>query len=69
MQRELPLQSWFEKTFAANESRTSSSRSTPNRRTTQDRIDEILDKISRSGYESLTSEEKRILLDASRDDK
>jgi membrane associated rhomboid family serine protease len=71
MQRELPFQSWFEKTFAANESRSPSSRSRsiPSRRTTQDRIDEILDKISRSGYESLTSEEKRILLDASRDDK
>lgn len=64
MQRELPFQSWFEKTFTTNVSRTSSSRSSSNRRITQDRIDEILDKISRSGYESLTSEEKRILLDA-----
>jgi hypothetical protein len=29
-------------------------------------IDEILDKISKSGYAGLTEEEKRILLDASR---
>lgn len=32
----------------------------------QERVDEILDKISRSGYQNLTEEEKRILLDASR---
>jgi len=32
----------------------------------QKRIDEILDKISRSGYQSLTEEEKRILFDASK---
>jgi hypothetical protein len=31
----------------------------------QERIDEILDKISKSGYQNLTDEEKRILFDAS----
>lgn len=66
MQREFPLQSWFEK-ISANDSRSSSYRSSSSRQITQDRIDEILDKISRSGYESLTSEEKRILLEASKD--
>ena len=33
---------------------------------TQRQIDEILDKISRSGYQSLTDEEKRILFEASK---
>jgi len=33
---------------------------------TQKQIDEILDKISRSGYQSLTDEEKKILFDASK---
>ncbi len=33
---------------------------------TQDRLDEILDKISASGYDSLTEEEKRILFNASK---
>ena len=32
----------------------------------QERIDEILDKISQNGYQSLTEEEKRILFDASK---
>jgi membrane associated rhomboid family serine protease len=32
----------------------------------QEKIDEILDKISRDGYKSLTEEEKRILFEASR---
>jgi len=32
----------------------------------QDKIDEILDKISREGYKNLTEEEKRILFEASR---
>jgi hypothetical protein len=34
--------------------------------TTQQKIDEILDKISQSGYKSLSEEEKRILFDASK---
>ena len=33
---------------------------------TQRRIDEILDKISTGGYQSLTEEEKKILFDASK---
>ena len=33
---------------------------------TQEMVDDILDKISRSGYQSLSDEEKRILNDASR---
>jgi hypothetical protein len=32
----------------------------------QERIDEILDKISREGYKNLTEEEKRILFEASK---
>jgi membrane associated rhomboid family serine protease len=32
----------------------------------QERIDEILDKISQNGYQSLTEDEKRILFDASK---
>ena len=34
--------------------------------TAQQRIDEILDKISRSGYQNLTDEEKKILFEASK---
>lgn len=34
--------------------------------TTQQRIDEILDKITRSGYQNLTEEEKKILFEASK---
>ena len=33
---------------------------------TQAQIDEILDKISQSGYQSLTEEEKRLLFEASK---
>ena len=33
---------------------------------TQQQLDEILDKISQSGYDSLTSEEKDILFKASK---
>jgi len=32
----------------------------------QKQIDEILDKISRSGYQSLTEEEKKLLFEASK---
>ncbi len=32
----------------------------------QQRVDEILDKISKSGYASLTEEEKKILFEASK---
>ena len=32
----------------------------------QQRIDDILDKISRQGYQSLSEEEKAVLLEASR---
>jgi len=42
----------------------SSSREKPD----QDEIDSILDKISRSGYESLTSREKELLFKASKDE-
>ena len=41
--------------------------STINRTEKQKRIDEILDKISKSGYESLTKEEKDFLFDAGKD--
>jgi membrane associated rhomboid family serine protease len=64
MQREIPFQSWFEKTFAQ---KTESRSVTTTRRPPEERVDEILDKISRTGYESLTTDEKRILLEASKD--
>ena len=35
------------------------------RKAEQERVDEILDKIRRNGYESLTREEKQLLFDAS----
>ncbi|MEN8193383.1 MAG: rhomboid family intramembrane serine protease [Bacteroidota bacterium] len=38
----------------------------PKEETDQKRIDEILDKISESGYQNLTEEEKRILFEASK---
>jgi hypothetical protein len=33
---------------------------------TQERIDEILDKIGKDGYQSLSEEEKKILFEASK---
>ena len=33
---------------------------------TQQRIDEILDKISKAGYQSLSDEEKKMLFEASK---
>lgn len=48
-------------TYAAPSGAASSSASTPD----QDEVDTILDKISRSGYESLTREEKQKLFRAS----
>ncbi|NTV47018.1 MAG: rhomboid family intramembrane serine protease [Chlorobiales bacterium] len=65
MQRELPLQNWFNRTFPVKHD------STPTRsgKDHETQIDIILDKISKHGYESLTAEEKRILLDASKHDK
>jgi len=38
----------------------------PEGEVTQEKIDEILDKISREGYKNLTEEEKRILFEASK---
>ncbi|HMD14072.1 MAG TPA: DUF6576 domain-containing protein, partial [Bacteroidota bacterium] len=35
-------------------------------RVSQERIDEILDKISQNGYQSLTEQEKKILFEASK---
>ena len=35
-------------------------------RVSQEKIDEILDKISQNGYQSLTEEEKRLLFEASK---
>jgi hypothetical protein len=40
--------------------------SVPNSKSRQERVDEILDKIKLSGYESLTKEEKDYLFDASK---
>lgn len=66
MQRELPFQHWFNRTFPVRPDNNAPTR-TPRDREAQ--IDVILDKISKHGYESLTPEEKRILLDASKHDK
>jgi len=55
-----------EKVYSNNESKKANSK--PNKRNgrpNQDEIDAILDKISHSGYNSLTSEEKEILFRAS----
>jgi membrane associated rhomboid family serine protease len=46
--------------------RRDSSSSRPEREITQEEVDRILDKIAHSGYNSLSSEEKRILNEASR---
>jgi membrane associated rhomboid family serine protease len=48
------------------QSSSGSSSSVGNRTAEQKRIDEILDKISQSGYDSLTKEEKRFLFNASK---
>jgi membrane associated rhomboid family serine protease len=52
------------KVFDINESKTFESKEKPDEM--QKRIDSILDKISQSGYQSLTEEEKKILFDASK---
>ncbi|ACF13251.1 Rhomboid family protein [Chloroherpeton thalassium ATCC 35110] len=65
MQGEWPLQDWLDKIFPMKDS----SPNQPSSREREEKIDVILDKISRSGYESLSSEEKRILLEASKDNK
>jgi hypothetical protein len=41
-------------------------RTDPDNRATQQVIDDILDKINKDGYQSLTEEEKRILAEASK---
>ncbi|KAA6310290.1 hypothetical protein EZS27_038383, partial [termite gut metagenome] len=38
-----------------------------NKKLQSDKVDKILDKLKKSGYESLTSEEKRILFDAGKE--
>jgi len=52
------------KVFDINESKSFEPRDT--QLDSQKRIDEILDKISRSGYQNLTEEEKKILFEASK---
>jgi hypothetical protein len=52
------------KIFDINESKTFESKEKPV--DAQKRIDDILDKISRSGYQSLSEEEKKILFEASK---
>jgi membrane associated rhomboid family serine protease len=52
------------KVFDINESKTFEPKDKPDEM--QQRIDAILDKISQSGYQSLTEEEKKILFDASK---
>ena len=52
---------------AKSNAKKKSSTSTVNRTEKQKRVDEILDKISKSGYDSLTKEEKDFLFDAGKD--
>jgi hypothetical protein len=52
------------KVFDINEAKSFEPKVQPN--DLQKRIDEILDKISRSGYQSLSEEEKKILFEASK---
>jgi membrane associated rhomboid family serine protease len=52
------------KVFDINESKSFESKQKPDE--LQIRIDEILDKISKSGYQSLSEEEKKILFEASK---
>ncbi len=52
------------KVYDIRESKSFETKEPPN--DLQKRIDEILDKISRSGYQSLTEEEKKILFEASK---
>ena len=48
-----------------NKKNTKTNTSSPNQRPNQGEIDRILDKISESGYESLSKEEKQMLFQAS----
>jgi hypothetical protein len=52
------------KVFDINESKSYEQK--PGQGGMQERIDEILDKISRNGYQSLTEEEKKLLFEASK---
>jgi membrane associated rhomboid family serine protease len=67
MRGDLPFQGSFQNLFTPKPKPTYTPRE--NRRDREAQVDSILDKISRSGYESLTSDEKRILLEASKEDK
>ena len=63
------VKSFFKKQPKVKVTYSSSNRRTANRRaykSNQEEIDAILDKISESGYDSLTKEEKQKLFDASR---
>jgi len=68
------VSSWFKpksnlKTVHRNKTKNTSSnkRKDPNQFNNQKKIDTILDKISKSGYESLSKEEKEILFKAGKD--
>lgn len=52
-------------TYRANQKKGTKTQGTSNRGVDQEEIDRILDKISQSGYESLTKEEKKNLFSAS----
>ena len=54
------------KTVHRNKSKTETT-SAKNRSEQQDKIDKILDKISKSGYDSLSKEEKDFLFKAGKD--
>lgn len=68
MSGDWPIQDWFESNVASSKTKlTSTSNKSSN--VNEDKIDQILDKISKYGYESLSQDEKRTLLDASKDKK
>jgi membrane associated rhomboid family serine protease len=66
-QNEKPRSGGFT-TFSAKNSRTSAQQQNMPNKSKQEIIDEILDKISRSGYDSLTKEEKETIFRISKED-
>jgi len=72
MRGDLPFQDWIQKSFEKKSKKPSYQEppsSTQIKKLRAERVDAILDKISKSGYESLSGEEKQILLEASKEDK
>ncbi len=64
-----PVQDWLQSNFSSVNKKHTSQQPKQGSSDNEERIDQILDKISKHGYESLSQEEKRILLNASKDNK